>query len=124
MDWRIFGGQLGGAVLFLGLVWASAAGDHAADHDADRDAVGAVDLPTVGLFRQLLRDIAASREHDVLMRAEFIGADGSLGYRHGQVYDLVLSGGEHPTIVRPRPCPYGSWAAFWRNWRQVEQRGQ
>lgn len=56
------------------------------------------------------------------MIARFTGQDGSLGYRHGQVYHLDVRTnlrGDKPRIVRPRPCPYGSWAAFWANWEMV-----
>lgn len=55
------------------------------------------------------------------MRVRFVGQDGSAGYRHGQVYDVAVRTdlrGARPRIVAPYPCPYGSWEAFWRNWRQ------
>lgn len=53
------------------------------------------------------------------LRLQFIGADRSLGYRHGEVYELIVElrgnyGG--PVIVRPVRCPYRSWESFWMNW--------
>jgi len=54
--------------------------------------------------------------------ARFIGQDGSLGYRTGQVYHLDVRRAifsDKPHILRPRPCPYSSWAAFWANWELV-----
>lgn len=51
------------------------------------------------------------------VRARFIGTDGSLGYRNGEVYDLTMKGNR---IVLPTPCPYSSVEAFLRNWQVVE----
>lgn len=57
------------------------------------------------------------------MRARFIGQDGSIGYRTGQLYDLMIVKvnlfSDRPLIIFPQRCPYGSWAAFWRNWEEV-----
>jgi hypothetical protein len=56
------------------------------------------------------------------LTVRFVGEDGSLGYRHGQVYGLTLSAAPWrpgPTILAPTPCPYESWRAFWRNWEPV-----
>ena len=55
------------------------------------------------------------------MRMQFIGDDGSLGYHRGQVYDLRVVGVNRPRIESPHPCPYGSVAAFQRNWRRPPQ---
>jgi len=54
--------------------------------------------------------------------ARFIGTDGSLGYRTGQVYRLDVRRAiftDKPSIRSPYACPYGSWAAFWANWELV-----
>ena len=52
------------------------------------------------------------------IRAKFIGEDGSLGYRKGEVYRLVIDGNK---IREPRPCPYSSVEAFLANWEPVEE---
>ncbi len=51
------------------------------------------------------------------VRARFVGRDGSFGYRHGYMYDLMIDGNR---IVRPTPCPYGSVEAFLRNWQPLD----
>lgn len=66
------------------------------------------------------------------MRAKFIGTDGSLGYRYGQIYELEqqvnvawadlhnLHVGVSPLVVRRKGgsgfCPYSSEQAFRANW--------
>lgn len=51
-------------------------------------------------------------------RLRFTGADGSLGYRTGELYNLRLQSTRDGavTIVDPRRCPYRTWVSFWRNW--------
>lgn len=53
----------------------------------------------------------------------FIGTDGSMGFRRGQAYDaeVVLPRFGYPVLVRTEglQIPYGSLAAFMRNWRMV-----
>lgn len=55
------------------------------------------------------------------MKARFIGRDGSLGYRHGQVYDLTMEEWKpfRPAIISPYLCPYGSWEKFYENWTPI-----
>lgn len=54
------------------------------------------------------------------MRARFIGKDYSMGYRTGQVYDIVVTTKDlRPTIVSPTPCPYSSWEALYDNWTPI-----
>lgn len=48
-----------------------------------------------------------------VITARFVGKDGSLGYKHGQIYQLVIEGNR---IIRPIPCPYESIEAFLNNW--------
>lgn len=72
--------------------------------------------------------------------ARFIGTDGSMGYRHGQIYTLHISQREysflHPftrksvdvkvTIIGPPPlsmCPYTSWKTFRQNWEIIDPKG-
>lgn len=51
------------------------------------------------------------------MRLRFIGTDGSMGLRRGQVYRLAVQPfRDGVRIVSPIVCPYASDAAFWRNW--------
>ncbi len=67
------------------------------------------------------------------MDLHFIGENGSMGFRFGQIYRLALQPNEKGiTIVHPRRCPYASQEAFWRNWAHpredlrtlMEARGQ
>lgn len=52
-------------------------------------------------------------------RLRFTGADGSLGFRTGRVYDLVVryEGDGRVSITMPVRCPYRSWVTFWQNWQ-------
>lgn len=52
--------------------------------------------------------------------AIFVGADGSLGYRRGYVYELIVIDGL--AVSRKDgsgQCLYGSLAAFLRNWKMA-----
>ena len=62
------------------------------------------------------------------MRLKFIGKDGSMGLKHGNVYPVgVRSAPDDPYIVVAWPdesgstnvCPYSSPAAFAANWSEV-----
>lgn len=58
------------------------------------------------------------------MRLRFIGTDGSLGLRHGRVYDVSFNSHRGRVYVTsPVHCPYASDVAFWRNWQQEHQQG-
>ncbi len=51
----------------------------------------------------------------------FIGKDGSLGYRSGERYELIIKeGGRYPISITRADgdgfCGYGSWDAFRANW--------
>lgn len=57
------------------------------------------------------------------MKLKFIGADGSLGLRHGKIYDLTLKTAVGYIIaiiktgwISDTVCPYGSMKAFAANW--------
>ena len=53
------------------------------------------------------------------IKAKFIGKD-SLGYVHGQEYELLIKSDQ---IMRKNGsgfCPYGSVAAFLKNWDEVK----
>lgn len=57
------------------------------------------------------------------MKLKFIGADGSLGLRHGKIYDLTLKTAAGYVIaiiktgwISDTICPYGSMKAFAANW--------
>ena len=57
----------------------------------------------------------------------FIGKDGSMGYRKGQVYMLEIWGYQQPVIKAPilvpphtaTQIPYTSWNALLENWERV-----
>lgn len=49
--------------------------------------------------------------HEVTAR--FIGEDGSMGFNHGQLYLLKVSGNY---VVEPTTCPYDTVEAFLKNW--------
>lgn len=70
------------------------------------------------------------------IRATFIGTNGSMGFVHGRDYvlqvlvDIKTAPGYSmikfacPRIVSADPggevvCPYGSWDAFWKNWKKL-----
>lgn len=63
------------------------------------------------------------------MKLMFVGKDGSMGLRTGQVYDVVFGSaylGEHITITfdagnGKRVCPYSSLVTFRKNWQPVEE---
>lgn len=54
--------------------------------------------------------------------AQFIGEDGSLGYRKKRIYKLKLTEGSN-TIVSDdkltQPCPYESIYSFFKNWKPI-----
>lgn len=69
--------------------------------------------------------------------AIFTGANGSMGFIHGEEYvlqvlqDKVYRKNAYPIYdMQPRivgceppahvPVPYGSWQAFWQNWKKPE----
>ncbi len=61
------------------------------------------------------------------IRAEFTGENGSMHFFTGQHYILqvLLRNGDSPEIVKAEPpaltpCPYGSWNAFWKNWKKLK----
>ena len=59
------------------------------------------------------------------MKMKFIGKDGSMGFRYGQVYDVVVSIIDSKNIslrcdeLKVR-CPYSSIHAFLKNWKKSE----
>lgn len=60
------------------------------------------------------------------VKAMFIGKDGSLGYKHGQYYNLKIVQGrfiiveaETPTL-ETRPCPYDTVHTLLENWTHIE----
>lgn len=64
------------------------------------------------------------------MNLKFIGTDGSMGLRHGEVYDVLVSCmfRENYIFVKwldgfeTRQCPYSSPAAFAANWAKPGQK--
>lgn len=54
------------------------------------------------------------------MRAKFIGADGSLGFRHGQWYGIDSLESKHGFILLKEYsglyCLYSNWGVMMRNW--------
>lgn len=61
-----------------------------------------------------------------LIQARFIGLDGSIGYRYGQTYSLIVETSPHgPEVVIKMSdsgsgrCPYDNALAFLRNWDNI-----
>lgn len=64
------------------------------------------------------------------MKYKFIGTDGSMGYKHGKTYrvfiyeerydgSLLIAAGNWFNIWSKPTIPYGSQAAFEKNWERV-----
>lgn len=65
------------------------------------------------------------------MKLKFIGADGSMGLRHGEVYDVeIKTGGEFIRVLIPGfrfaenhlgtwSCPYSSPTTLAANWEKA-----
>jgi hypothetical protein len=49
----------------------------------------------------------------------FVGRDGSMGLRHGQIYDVLtrIAASGQVLMTSPVRCPYGSVSAFLANWQ-------
>lgn len=60
------------------------------------------------------------------MKLKFIGADGSMGLRHGEVYNVrVFSSGKYIVVEVYRGngsygCPYSSLSNLHKNWVDIE----
>ena len=57
------------------------------------------------------------------MKLKFIGTDGSMGLKHGQVYDVYIYTKRGKIIVAWDPnhwCPYSSPQALAENWTKEE----
>lgn len=51
------------------------------------------------------------------MRLRFIGQDGSMGLKFGQIYRLTIEPWNNGVrITAPIVCPYDTEDGFWRNW--------
>lgn len=59
------------------------------------------------------------------MKLRFIGTDGSMGLRHGEIYKVqIFSSGEYIVVKifrgkEPYGCPYSSLAKLCENWEDV-----
>ena len=58
------------------------------------------------------------------MKYRFLGysVKGFHNLQHGKIYRLVVVTGlfnRKPKIIIPFYCPYGSWKAFYKNWRPL-----
>ena len=62
------------------------------------------------------------------MKMRFIGKNGSMGFKHGRVYDVVVTINDQKNIslrcdeLKVR-CPYGSMYVFLENWERYLERG-
>lgn len=56
----------------------------------------------------------------------FIGADGSMGLKHGHIYPVKVYGVLGKIIVDwdNSRCPYSSPSSFAANWAKVERAGE
>lgn len=51
------------------------------------------------------------------MQLRFIGQNGSMGLKFGQLYRLSVQPWQNGVrIIQPIACPYASEQAFWQNW--------
>jgi hypothetical protein len=56
------------------------------------------------------------------VRLRFIGQNGSMGLKFGQIYRLDLRNWKNGIrIVSPVVCPYDSDKAFWKNWAHPDE---
>ena len=55
------------------------------------------------------------------MQLKFIGQDGSLGLRHGEIYkvDILSVGNRINAYIDSKFCPYDSLSAFMKNWEEI-----
>lgn len=65
----------------------------------------------------------------VNITARFIGADGSMGFKNGQIYDLWMM--KKPNVIyisrqnmNATAIPYGSMKAVRKNWEMAEKHSQ
>jgi hypothetical protein len=59
------------------------------------------------------------------MKLKFIGKDGSMGFKHGKVYDVRLTSNTIWIWVHTDVglyCPYSSPQAFADNWASVKEK--
>jgi len=62
------------------------------------------------------------------MRARFIGTDGSLGLRHGRIYNIKLFPSRYKLLIvqiktdwiSDTVCPYETLMGFYKNWEILE----
>ena len=56
-----------------------------------------------------------------MIKLRFIGEDGSMGLRKGQIYNIWLSSASNYILVRWNKgvCPYTSPKSFSMNWEEV-----
>lgn len=63
-----------------------------------------------------------------LVEAKFIGLDGSIGYRHGQTYKIMVETSDNSPRLMVRladnsgRCPYDNIFAFLANWRITDAK--
>lgn len=57
----------------------------------------------------------------MLLKAKFIGQDGSMGFKKGEDYNLFLFGNIIIEYKSKTRCPYGSVESFLKNWRIIEE---
>ena len=60
-----------------------------------------------------------------IKKAKFIGQDGSMGYKNGEVYTILVEDRTDHLVVTEgsglyQPCPYSNQAAFEANWEVLE----
>ena len=62
------------------------------------------------------------RYRSPFIQAVFKGENGSMGFRTGEVYELVVNGSSIRRVAMGPWIPYGSLEAFFKNWRVVGQQ--
>lgn len=60
--------------------------------------------------------------YDVVIEATYDGAHGSLGYRKGERYLLVIRGNSIRRVDGNGNCPYTSLEVFFQIWKDIKVR--
>lgn len=72
------------------------------------------------LYKSNKRVISRKREVRIVL-AEFIGTNGSMGFKKGKIYNINIKEQLNVIVLRTMDgklwCPYSSMEAFYKNWK-------